>query len=161
MKLTQYVGKCFIYTKQLLSDLTESLDALRQKDYNSYAENDLGIKIHTHYFQRCSEPLILGKQKYVSCSVSFRWRVHTDCLCIFSYIIIQCLSNRAKEFQGSSIQTRFWGVIYIEKIVMCCVLCICRRQFERSELLCCHCIHFVAATKLVSTNNFIVSPIIY
>lgn len=41
--------------KQLLADLTECLRVLKKKDYNAYDENELGIKMTTHYSQRCSE----------------------------------------------------------------------------------------------------------
>lgn len=59
--------------KQLLSDLTECLDVLQKKDYNAYSENELGIKINTHYFQRCSEPIISGKHNvYRTAQKSFR-----------------------------------------------------------------------------------------
>ncbi|KAL3803840.1 hypothetical protein HJC23_004002 [Cyclotella cryptica] len=58
---------------QLLSDLTECLDILKRKDYNAYAENELGVKMNTHYFQRCSEPIISGKQNvYRTGQKSFR-----------------------------------------------------------------------------------------
>lgn len=49
--------------KQLLKDLTECLDVLKRKDYSAYAENELGVKMNTHYFQRCSEPIMSGKHK--------------------------------------------------------------------------------------------------
>lgn len=47
--------------KQLRLDLTESLDLLKGNSYNAYIENDLGVRVHTHMSQRCSEP-ITGKR---------------------------------------------------------------------------------------------------
>jgi len=51
-----------VLVKQLLLDLTDCLNVLKRKDYSSYSENELGVKMNTHYFQRCSEPMT-GKHK--------------------------------------------------------------------------------------------------
>jgi hypothetical protein len=47
--------------KQLLVDLTECLDLIKGKNYNAYVENELGVKMHSHFSQRCSEPMVAGK----------------------------------------------------------------------------------------------------
>jgi len=52
-----------VLVKQLLVDLTDCLTALAKHEYNPYAVNDLGVKMNTHWLQRCSEPIIHGKQK--------------------------------------------------------------------------------------------------
>lgn len=62
-----------VLVKQLLSDLTECLDVLKKNDYTPYADNELGIKMNTHYFQRCSEPIMSGKHNvYRTAQKSFR-----------------------------------------------------------------------------------------
>jgi hypothetical protein len=62
-----------VLVKQLLLDLTECLDVLKKNDYSPYNDNELGIKMNTHNFQRCSEPILSGKQNvYRTAQKSFR-----------------------------------------------------------------------------------------
>lgn len=58
--------------KQLRLDLTESLDLLKGNVYNSYVENDLGVRVHTHMSQRCSEPFTGKRNVYRTGQKRFR-----------------------------------------------------------------------------------------
>ena len=50
--------------EQLRLDLTESLDLLKGNAYNAYVENDLGVRVHTHMSQRCSQPFTGKRNVY-------------------------------------------------------------------------------------------------
>lgn len=58
--------------EQLRLDLKESLDLLKGNVYNAYVENDLGIRVHTHMSQRCSEPFTGKRNVYRTGQKRFR-----------------------------------------------------------------------------------------
>ena len=42
---------------QLSVDLKECVDMLNEKKYNAYVENEMGVRVQSHFSQRCSEPM--------------------------------------------------------------------------------------------------------
>ena len=50
--------------EQLRLDLTESLDLLKGDAFNAYIDNDLGVRVHTHMSQRCSQPFTGKRNVY-------------------------------------------------------------------------------------------------